>query len=107
MEANERLYKQYHNDFKLLNGKLLEHYGYEEELRSRLNHIPTIPDLEEVKSTDVEKFVPYVVDDLNYDKEILIEALNVFTFEQIIGYLETSVDMGLLNMKYVKIKYNL
>ncbi|MGW7160189.1 zinc dependent phospholipase C family protein [Paenibacillus taichungensis] len=107
MEANKELYKQYHNDFRLLNGKLLEHYGYKEELRNRLNHIPTIPDLEEVKSTDVEKFVPYVSDDLNYDKEILNETLNVFTFEQIIGYLETSVDMGILNMKYIKIKYNL
>ncbi|HBU84353.1 MAG TPA: hypothetical protein DEF35_22305 [Paenibacillus sp.] len=31
----------------------------------------------------------------------------VFTFNQIVGYLETSVDMGLLNMRYVKIKYNL
>lgn len=99
MEANEGLYKQYHNDFKLLNGKLLKHYGYEEELRRRLNYIPTIPDLEEVKSTDVKKFVPCVFDDLDYDKEILNETLNVFTFEQIIGYLETSVDMGILNMK--------
>jgi hypothetical protein len=90
-----------------LNGKLLEHYGYEEELRNKLYHIPTIPDLEEVKFTDVQKFVPYIFDDLNYDKGILIETLNVFTFEQIIGYLETSVDLGILNMKYIKIKYNL
>ncbi|PWW39932.1 hypothetical protein DET56_106318 [Paenibacillus pabuli] len=51
--------------------------------------------------------MPYVFDDLDYDKEILNETLNVFTIEQIIGYLETSVDMGLLNMKYIKVKYNL
>lgn len=107
MEADEGLYKQYHNDFRLLNGKLLEHYGYTDELRRRLNYIPTIPDLEEVKSKDIERLVPYVLDDMDYDKEILNENLNVFTFNQIIGYLETSVDMGILNIRYIKIKYNL
>jgi len=101
MEADEGLYKLYHRDFKLLNGKLLEHYGYQDELRSKLKHIPTIPDLEEVRSIDVERFVPYIFDDLDYDKETLNDNLNVFTFDQIIGYLETSVEMGILNLRYI------
>ena len=59
----------------------------------------TTPDLEEVKSKDVEKFVPFVLGDMEYDKEVINEQLNVFTFNQIIGYIETSVDLGLLNIK--------
>ncbi|MEO2260416.1 zinc dependent phospholipase C family protein [Paenibacillus amylolyticus] len=107
MDADAGLYKLYHNDFRILNGKLLEHYGYTDELRRSLNYIPTLSELDEVKSKDVEKFVPYVLGDMEYDNAILNEDLNVFTFNQIVGYLETSVDMGLLNMRYVKIKYNL
>lgn len=107
MEADKGLYKLYHNDFKLLNGKLLEYYGYTDELRERLNHIPAILDLEEVKSRDVKRFIPYALDDMDYDNEILNENLNVFTFNQIIGYLETSVDMGIMNIRYLKIKYDL
>ncbi|MGO4730540.1 zinc dependent phospholipase C family protein [Paenibacillus sp. 2KB_22] len=107
MDADAELYKLYHNDFRILNGKLLEHYGYTDELRRSLNYIPTLPELDEVKSKDVEKFVPYVLGDMEYDNAILDENLNVFTFNQIVGYLETSVDMGLLNMRYVKTKCNL
>jgi hypothetical protein len=99
MDADEGLYKLYHNDFRLLNGKLLEYYGFTDELRKILNHFPSILDLEEVKSKDVEKFVPYVLGDMDYDKEVLNEKLNVFTFNQIVGYIETSVDLGVLNIK--------
>ncbi|HWK21447.1 zinc dependent phospholipase C family protein [Bacillus sp. J37] len=99
MDADEGLYKLYHNDFRLLNGKLLEHYGFINELRKTFSHFPTIIDLEEVKSKDVENFVPYVLGDMEYDKEVLNEKLNVFTFNQIVGYIETSVDVGLLKIK--------
>lgn len=99
MDADEGLYKLYHNDFRLLNGKLLNHYGFTEELRKTFNHFPTILDLEEVSSNDVEKFVPYVLEDMEFEKEVLNEKLNVFTFNQIIGYIETSVEVGVLNLK--------
>jgi hypothetical protein len=99
MEANKELYKIYHNDFRLLNGRLLEYYGFTDDLRKMLRYIPTIFDLQEVKSKDVEEFIPYVLGDMEYDKEVINEKLNVFTFDQIVGYIETSVDMGLLNIK--------
>lgn len=99
MEANQELFTMYHNDFQLLNGKLLEYYGFADELRKILRNLPTIIDLQEVKAKDVEGFIPYVLGDMQYDKEVINEKLNVFTFNQIIGYIETSVDKGLLNIK--------
>ncbi|GIP29380.1 hypothetical protein J23TS9_45100 [Paenibacillus sp. J23TS9] len=99
MEADKELYNLSHNDFRLLNGKLLEYYGYTDELREMISYHPTIFDLEEVKSKDVEEFIPFALEDLDYDKEVINEKLNVFTFTQIIGYIETSVDVGLLNLK--------
>ncbi|ATP40052.1 hydrolase [Solibacillus sp. R5-41] len=99
MDADEGLYKLYHNDFRLLNGKLLEHYGFTDKLRKTFSHYPAILDLDEVSSKDVEKFASYVLEDIDYDKEVLNEKLNVFTFNQIIGYIETSVELGIKNIK--------
>lgn len=101
METNKELVNLYHNDFQLLNGKLLEFYDFTDELKEKLSYPPTIFDLQEVKSEDVEEFVPYVVGDMEYDKEVINEKLNVFTFNQIVGYIETSVDKGLLNIKSI------
>ena len=99
MNADEGLYKLYHNDFRLLNGKLLEHYGFTNKLRKTFSQYPAIIDLDEVSSKDVEKFASYVLEDMDYDKEVLNEKLNVFTFNQIIGYIETSIELGLMNIK--------
>ena len=99
MDADEGLYKLYHNDFRLLNGKLLEHYGLTDDLRNSFSHIPAIINLEEVTSKQVGDFVPYVLGDMDYDKEVLDEELNVFTFNQMVGYIETSVDQGIMNIK--------
>ncbi|MEF3310840.1 zinc dependent phospholipase C family protein [Paenibacillus sp. GYB004] len=107
MDADKEMHGLYHNDFRLLNGKLLEHYGLRDELRKLLYYIPTIIDLQEVKSKDVEEFIPYVLGDMEYAKEVANQKLNVFTFDQIVGYIETSVDLGLLNLKQAAILHRL
>ncbi|WDH95427.1 zinc dependent phospholipase C family protein [Paenibacillus urinalis] len=100
MEADPDLYPIYHKDFQTLNGKLLEHYGFTNILKEMLSDVPAVMDLEEVKSKDVEHFLPYVLGDMEYDKdEVNKQQLQVFTFVQILGYIETSVDMGLLHLK--------
>ena len=42
MDVDKELFNLYHNDFRLLNGKLLEYYGFTDELRKTLSDIPTI-----------------------------------------------------------------
>ncbi|ATP39517.1 hydrolase [Solibacillus sp. R5-41] len=95
MESNEEMINLYHNDFRLLNGKLLEYYGYTEELQELLEGPATIVELEEVKLEDFKKFIPYVIEDMNCNESEINEKLKVFTFDQIVGYVETSVEMGL------------
>lgn len=99
MNADEGLYKLYHNDFRLLNGKLLEYYGFTDEFRKILSNFSEVVDLDEVTSKDVENFIPFVLEDLEYDKEVLGEPLHVFTFDQIVGYIETSIELGVLKTK--------
>jgi len=98
MEADKELYHEYHNDFRLLNGKLLEYYDVRDNLREKLRYFPAIIDLQEVSSKEVQAFIPYVLGDMAYEKDVVMnEKLNVFTFTQIVGYIETSVEIGLLN----------
>lgn len=60
IEANKELADLYHNDFQLLNGKLLEYYGFTDELRILFNCFNGVVDLQEVCASDVEHFVPHV-----------------------------------------------
>ncbi|TYS19855.1 hydrolase [Rossellomorea vietnamensis] len=99
MEADEDIFNRYHNDFRLLNGKLLDYYGFTQELRELLSESGTIIDTEEVESNDIIELVPYVIGDMDYGSDELEQPLRVFTMEQIIGYIETSVDMGLIGIK--------
>ncbi|UCZ54267.1 hydrolase [Bacillus shivajii] len=95
MEVDENIFNRYHNDFRLLNGKLLDYYGCTQQLNEALNKNGTIIETEEVKSNDIKKFVPYVIVDMDYCRDDLEQPLTVFTLEQIIGYIETSVEKGL------------
>ncbi|WP_342773803.1 hypothetical protein [Cohnella pontilimi] len=101
MEADAGVYPSYHNDFRLLNGKLLEHYGCTDEMRKAICDSPAVIDLQEVKSSDVVEFVPYVLGDMDYEQQVIDEPLNVFSFIQIKGYIETSVDIGIMNLQHV------
>lgn len=99
MEEDENVFNRYHNDFRLLNGKLLDYYDFTQQLNEALSKHGTIIETEEVKSSDINKFIPYVIGDMNYGKDELEQPLNVFTLEQIIGYIETSADKGLICIK--------
>ncbi|WP_144513115.1 zinc dependent phospholipase C family protein [Bacillus sp. FJAT-22090] len=101
MEANAEIFNLYHNDFRLLNGKLLDHYAFTDDLLKMLKIHPPIPDLQEVKSKEVEEFIHHVLADMKDNNEIGDEKLNVFSFNQIVGYIETSVEQGILNIKHL------
>ncbi|WP_336759654.1 zinc dependent phospholipase C family protein [Paenibacillus sp. USHLN196] len=107
MEADVGVYPLYHNDFKLLNGKLLEYYDFTDEMRNAINNkAGEVIDLDEVKSRDVLEFVPHVLGDMEYEEQVINEPLNVFSFIQIKGYIETSVNVGIMNLEQLLRKKN-
>ncbi|WP_195576162.1 zinc dependent phospholipase C family protein [Paenibacillus sp. 1001270B_150601_E10] len=99
MEEDAGVYSLYHNDFRLLNGKLLERYGCKEEMRKAIYNPPAVMDLQEVKSSDVIAFVPHVLGDMDYEGQTIDEPLNVFSFIQIQGYIETAVNIGIMHIR--------
>ncbi|MBP3951748.1 hydrolase [Bacillus suaedae] len=102
IDADKTMLKQYHNDFRLLNAKILDYYGFKEQLSKGLHKTGSIIETDEVKPSEVEEFVSYVIRDMDYDREDLEQPLNVFTLQQIIGYIETSVDKGLICISSLK-----
>ncbi|PKR82733.1 zinc dependent phospholipase C family protein [Heyndrickxia camelliae] len=99
LENNKELFKLYHNDFRLLNGKLLEYYGCTNKLRAEIQIPDEVLELGEVKTEEVKNFIPYVLEDMEYNQETLNQPLHVFTFEQIVGYIETSVERGIYQLR--------
>ncbi|MGB3259979.1 hydrolase [Paenisporosarcina sp.] len=99
LENDKNMLNLYHGDFQLLNGLLLDYYGVTDELKEILGSNGSVIEIEEVHSKDIREFVPYVLDDMKYDIAHSKQQLNVFTFEQIIGYIETSVQKGIMHIK--------
>lgn len=99
MDNDPMIFELYHQDFRLLNGKLLTHYGLTAELMDALQQGGAVMDLEEVTAKDVQELIPYVIEDMNFDPKHLELPLTVFTFEQIVGYIETSVDKGIKQIR--------
>ncbi|MDM8363168.1 zinc dependent phospholipase C family protein [Bacillus thuringiensis] len=94
IENDETIAPLYYNDFKLLNAKLLHHYDKEQQLFSLLNQEAHIVDIEEVSKENVLAFRKYLFEDMLYPEQHLHEALQVFTFNQIVGYIETAIEKG-------------
>ena len=99
MEADTNIFNRYHDDFRILNGKLLEYYRGSKQLSEVLSNISPFVEIEEVQLKDLELFIPCVMGDMDYGREEVEQSLTVFTFEQILGYIETSVDKGLISIK--------
>ncbi|MGN7476687.1 hydrolase [Solibacillus silvestris] len=105
IELNPAVLQAYHEDFKLLNAKLIEYYRLNERLATLLKIPFEAGNLQEVPAEEISAFIPYVLADLKYDSAALHTSLTIFTLEQIIGYIETSVEKSvfLLKMKQKKL----
>ena len=99
LENDEAVFNRYHHEFHLLNGKLLTHYGIGIDVLKDLYADNYVPDLAEVTANEVKNMLPFVKEDMNYSRKELDEKLTVFTFDQIIGYIETSIEKSILLLK--------
>lgn len=101
MENDNVIFNQYHNDFRLLNGKLVNHYGLKDELQQQLQNNSEIIEIEEVTFEQINTFIPLVLNDLEIEQSSVNQPLEVFTFTQIVGYVETSVEKGIMHIKSI------
>ncbi|TFD94407.1 hydrolase [Jeotgalibacillus sp. R-1-5s-1] len=102
MEKDEEVFQRYHHDFRLLNSKLLEHYDASAEITCYLKKSFSMIETEEVTKKDLLNFIPYMLEDMEINKQDIELDLSVFTFEQIIGYIETSVEKGIMCLQCLR-----
>lgn len=83
------LYEQYYGDFRLCNAKLCELYQCK-DLSSFLKDATDMPQIEEVTEWDVLELKKHALADFDYPIEHLQEELKVFSFDEILAYIERS-----------------
>ena len=100
MEVEPEIHTLYHQDFRLLNGKLAHYYGVKEVLTNAFEQQVELLDLDEVKGINTWKLAQYVIEDFNDMEQSLEQPLHVFTFDQIVGYIETSIQKSVYKTKH-------
>lgn len=88
------LYETYHGDLRLCNAKLIEHYGAQ-ALHDVLAAAEAVPALAELQSEKVLAYKQDALDDFHYPAAHLTGPLQLFTFEEMIQYVERSMSKAL------------
>ena len=99
MESDPELQTLYHQDFRLLNGKLAHYYGVKEVLTNAFEQQVELFDIDEVKASNTWNLAQYVIEDFNDMEQSLEQPLHVFTFAQIVGYIETSIQKSVYKIQ--------
>ena len=99
MEEDSELHTLYHQDFRLLNGKLAHYYGVKEVLTNAFEQQVELFDIDEVKASNTWNLAQYVIEDFNDIEQSLDQPLHVFTFAQIVGYIETSIQKSVYKIQ--------
>ncbi|MDG5472287.1 zinc dependent phospholipase C family protein [Jeotgalibacillus sp. ET6] len=99
MKADSSLFTRYHQDFGLLNAKLLQVYPCSQYLKNILMKPIRTMDLEEVSHSQLTAFIPSAIEDLNAEPSLAEKPLRVFTVDQIVGYIETAADQSVQKIK--------
>lgn len=98
LDHDDEIFYRYHNDFQVLNGKLLKHYNLKETLKDIFDEAVLETHVDEVKTEDIRTFISYIIKDIDYQEPDLYEDLQVFSFDQLLGYLETCIQKSILKI---------
>ncbi|PLT30712.1 zinc dependent phospholipase C family protein [Peribacillus deserti] len=94
LKADPALLARYHEDFKILNAKLTDIYTFQlPEYGASLSLVEEFPEGVTVQS--LQSLLGELRRDLKFDLADIGKPLNVFTEEQIIGYIETAVEKSI------------
>ncbi|MCM3736715.1 hydrolase [Bacillus cytotoxicus] len=103
IDHNPKILPLYHHDFKLLNGKLLQYYDSDKSLFHTLNMNANLVCIDEITVENIYSFKSSVFEDMLYPQQDLYEPLQVFTLDQMIGYIETSLHKSVFHLEQLRI----
>ncbi|KAA0955195.1 zinc dependent phospholipase C family protein [Planococcus sp. ANT_H30] len=91
VDADPRLLERWHNDFRKLNGKLIEWFNCRYLKDELVEDILFKSAIDEIKLEDLKKFKEETLEDFIYSQEDLLKELEVYSFQQISGYIDFSI----------------
>jgi hypothetical protein len=94
IKEDPTLYARYHADLRLCNAQLNEFYR-PVGVYDALDKANDVPEIEEVDAQSVLRYKREALADFDYPLEHLSEPLGVFTFEEMIHYVERSKSKAL------------
>ncbi len=91
VDADPGLLDRWHNDFRKLNGQLIEWFGCG-NLENELKNVP-IPknNIIEIESENLQKFKEEAILDFAYTEDDLKEELEVYTLKQVLDYIDLAI----------------
>lgn len=100
LDRDPSLLAQYHCDFRLLNKRLIKYYN-KPHLKEVLEPAEVKAEIDEVKPEAVQDVKKQALQDFEWDSENQQE-LQVFTFEQIVEYIEKSTRQSLQIIRHIE-----
>ncbi|MCQ6557420.1 zinc dependent phospholipase C family protein [Paenibacillus mendelii] len=93
LDRDPSLYERWHGDFRKLNGRLIIQYDCS-RLRDELIASHTTIELDEIHLDDLERFKEEALMDFSYREDQLEQELLVFSFDEILSYIERSAELA-------------
>lgn len=94
LATDPALLGRWHDDFRKLNGKLIEKYECG-ELKNKLADATLDNKVSEIDSKDLQSFTIETLNDFTYNKEDIGKELEVYTFREINDYIALATDTAL------------
>lgn len=87
LQANPNLLERWHNDFRKLNGKLIERFNCADLQGKIIGTNPQINCVSEINNKDLQIFTKETLSDFTYNKEDIYEELQVYNVREIHDYI--------------------
>ena len=92
VDADPNLLEKWHNDFRKLNGRLIENYRC-----ANLKEILAASDVpesrfDEIEREDLRQFRDETLGDFTYKQEELLKELEVYSWQEILDYIDAATD---------------
>lgn len=92
VDADPNLLEKWHNDFRKLNGRLIEKFHCF-DLKEALadSNLPK-NSFDEIEMKDLQHFKEETIDDFTYKQEDLLKELEVYSWQEILDYVDAATD---------------
>jgi hypothetical protein len=96
LDADPSLLERWHNDFRILNGRLIERYKCLDLKNNLIQCNPLKYNIDEINYSELEILINDSLNDFKYSKEELVKELQVYNISEVMDYIKLSIDSAVI-----------